>query len=149
MNLCWTNGSDPHFGELTKELDAFLAEQNGSCQEVFTPHNAVDENTEAVIIYDGTIPAACGALRLHDHNTGEIKRMYVRPFYRQNGLATQILAALEARALEKGCTKLVLETNPKFAAAVALYHRLGFQAIEPFGPYRKLCSLCLGKNIFR
>ena len=149
MNLCWTNGTDPQFVELTRELDAFLAEQNGCSQSAFSPYNAVDESTEAVIVYDGVTPVACGALRLHDLTTGEIKRMYVRPLYRHNGLATQVLAALETRAAEMGCENLVLETNPKFTSAVALYRRLGFQTIEPYGPYRTLCSLCLGKAIQR
>ena len=147
MILQWTNGADEAFVTLTRELDGYLAAQNGPAHCAYAPFNVMDAQTEAVVIFDGNTPTACGALRLHDGHTAEIKRMFVRPAFRRCGLAQQILSALEARAKALGCTRLILETSPTFNEAVALYRKLGFESIEPYGPYHDLCSLCMGKAI--
>lgn len=68
----------------------------------------------------------CGALVLHAE-FGEIKRMYVRPGQRGQGLARRTLALLEAQAGALGCRRLMLETGPRQPEALALYARCGYQ----------------------
>jgi ribosomal protein S18 acetylase RimI-like enzyme len=77
----------------------------------------------------------------------EIKRVYVSPACRRTGLGRRIVEALQRRAAEMGFRTLVLETNPSFTDAVALYRGMGFQTVEHFGPYRGMCTLCLGKTL--
>lgn len=83
---------------------------------------------------DGTA-AACGGIQLVGGEYGEVKRMYVRPEFRGAGFARLILDRLEAHAREHGITLLRLETGIHQREAIALYERMGFHSIPPFGPY--------------
>jgi PPOX class probable FMN-dependent enzyme len=67
---------------------------------------------------------------------GELKRLYVRPPARGQGVAQQLVALLESRARIAGCRLLQLETGPRQPEALALYARLGFRRCERFGAYR-------------
>ena len=77
----------------------------------------------------------CGALREIDTASAEVKRMYVVPESRGSGLATAILAALEAAALERGWTTLKLETGTAQPDAIRFYEREGYHPIPRFGYY--------------
>jgi len=76
----------------------------------------------------------CGAIVLTPEY-GEIKRMYVQPAARGQGLARGVLALLEQAALDQGCPEMVLETGPSQPAALSLYERHGFQRCAPYGDY--------------
>jgi len=76
----------------------------------------------------------CGAIVLTPEY-GEIKRMYVQPAARGQGLARGVLALLEQAALEHGCPQLVLESGPSQPEALGLYQRHGFQRCGPYGDY--------------
>jgi len=147
MTLRWTNADDPDFIALTAELDAYLQSCNSERHADYAPHNVMSAQSETVVIYDSDTPAACGALRMHEEHTAEVKRMFVKPSYRRSGLARQILTLLEERAKTLGCTRMILETSPSFTDAAALYRSFGFQEIELFGPYQGLCTLCMGKEL--
>ena len=58
----------------------------------------------------------CGAIVLSD-GYGEVKRMYVHPRSRGQGVAKQVLALLEAQAEESGCTHPAHAGNGAEAAA--------------------------------
>ncbi|WAP68747.1 GNAT family N-acetyltransferase [Jiella pelagia] len=78
---------------------------------------------------DGTGTAvAMGSLKVHDTETGEVKRMFSEAHVRGRGLGRAILDVIEARARELGLSRLVLETGatPGFEAAWALYESAGF-----------------------
>jgi putative acetyltransferase len=66
---------------------------------------------------------------------GELKRMYVRPECRGQGIARSLFEALQSAALERGCRRLTLETGIRQPEALALYERLGFVRCKPFGDY--------------
>ncbi|MEW6279773.1 MAG: GNAT family N-acetyltransferase [Candidatus Eremiobacterota bacterium] len=91
---------------------------------------------------------ACGAVRLLDEGTAEIKRMYTVPEARGRGLAAALLARLEQLARDLGARQVVLETGPRQREAVRLYERAGYRAIPPFGAYEDSpLSLFLGKPL--
>jgi putative acetyltransferase len=100
-----------------------------------------------LVIYRGVTPVGCGALRLLDAETAELKRMYVSPLERGQGLGRRLVAALEAEARARGVRRLVLETGIRQAAALGLYRATGFQPIPLFGEYCRSpeTSVCLGK----
>ena len=76
----------------------------------------------------------CGAVVL-DASLGELKRLYVRPDCRGQGVARGLLQALEAAASRAGCERLVLETGPFQPEALALYAACGYERRGPFGAY--------------
>ncbi len=77
----------------------------------------------------------CGAVVLQADATGELKRMVVAPAARQQGVAGQVLAELQAQARRRGCGLLRLETGPYQHAALAFYEREGFARCGRFGDY--------------
>jgi putative acetyltransferase len=78
----------------------------------------------------------CGALRLLDGNSAEIKRMYVVPEARGTGVSVAVLRALEKEAGLRGIGTLKLETGAAQPDAIRFYEREGYRRIENFGPYR-------------
>ncbi len=76
----------------------------------------------------------CGAVVV-EPGYGELKRMYVRPGHRRNGIAKELLAFLEAEAIARGCILLTLETGVHQHAALNLYQRAGYVRCGPFGSY--------------
>jgi putative acetyltransferase len=90
----------------------------------------------------------CGALRMRDEATGEVKRMYVEPAHRGQGAARMILDHLEAAARTLGARRLVLETGIHQAEAIGLYRGAGFIPIVCFDEYADSpTSLCFEKAI--
>lgn len=87
---------------------------------------------------DGTA-VGCGAVVVgtdaDGRTSGELKRMFVDPAHRGQGVAGQILQLLQARAADHGCHQLLLETGPLQPAALAFYAGQGFVRRGPFGSY--------------
>ncbi|MFI5768598.1 GNAT family N-acetyltransferase [Streptomyces sp. NPDC051658] len=100
-------------------------------------------------------PVATGGWRTQDRNDegysdgdAELKRMFVIPEGRGNGLARRILAALEADARAAGRVRMVLETGDKQPEAIALYASSGYAPCEKFGHYRMYeSSRCFAKPL--
>jgi GNAT superfamily N-acetyltransferase len=82
--------------------------------------------------WDGDEAVAGGGVRWFAEGLGEIKRMYVRPAARSRGVAGQLLAALEAAAIDLGYTRVRLDTGPKQPHAQRLYERTGYVPITPY-----------------
>lgn len=76
----------------------------------------------------------CGAVVLNSE-FGELKRMYVSPRARNQGIANALLAELELRAIERGCKVLRLETGPFQPEALAFYARNAYTRCGPFADY--------------
>jgi putative acetyltransferase len=77
----------------------------------------------------------CGAVVL-GADYGELKRMYVQPRGRGQGVARTLLALLEAEACRAGCHLLKLETGPYQPEALGLYAKSGYERRAPFGKYK-------------
>jgi putative acetyltransferase len=93
-------------------------------------------------------PVGCGAIRLIDADTAEVKRMFTRPGARGRGVGRALLAALEAQARTLGARRLVLETGVRQSEAMGLYASHGFVHMPPFGEYvDSPLSVCMQKPI--
>ena len=79
-------------------------------------------------------PLACGALRITS-GYGEVKRMYVAPAARGEGLGRAILARIESEAQREGLPVMRLETGNRQTEALALYRSAGYVDCGPFGEY--------------
>lgn len=94
------------------------------------------------------IPIGCGAVRLIDSATAEIKRMYVVPRHRSAGAGAALLARIEQAAVELGARRLVLETGVRQPEALGLYTKFGFAEIPAFGEYvNSPLTRCMAKAI--
>jgi len=110
-------------------------------EEVVPGHGAI------VVAWADEEAVGCGAVRLIDAETAELKRMYVVPDCRRQGLAGAILRFLEDRARALGATRVVLETVVDPPAAVALYRAAGYTETPKFGPYvESEISFCMSKS---
>ncbi len=79
---------------------------------------------------------ACGGLRPHGTDAGEVKRVWVDPGARGRGLARHVLAALVAHARQHGLARLVLECGTGQPEALALYASEGWTPVPAYGQYR-------------
>jgi GNAT superfamily N-acetyltransferase len=101
-----------------------------------------------LVAYADGGPIGCGAVRRLDSGTAELKRMYVAPSARGQGIGRALLSALEQEARTLGAVRLVLETGTRQEAALALYRRAGFAVIPAFGEYLDSpTSVCMGKAL--
>lgn len=77
-------------------------------------------------------PVCCGGIKRLEVDVCELKRMYVVPELRGQGLARQLLAALEQRARELGYRVARLDTGPRQPGARHLYESAGYREIANF-----------------
>jgi len=82
-------------------------------------------------------PVGCGAVKLHDDEPAELKRMWVSPAGRGLGLGRRLLGELEAFAAAAHAPAVRLETNRTLTEAIALYRSSGYAEVGPFNeePY--------------
>jgi putative acetyltransferase len=81
------------------------------------------------------LAVGCGAVQPVDAGTAELKRMYVVPGHRGQGIAKALLPALEELARELGYRRLRLATGVRQPEAIALYERFAYTLTEPYGKY--------------
>lgn len=87
-----------------------------------------------VIRRDG-IPAGCGGVQFFGMEYGELKRMYVRPRFRGQGLGKLMLQHLEDYTRGFNIPLLRLETGIHQKEAIRLYERMGYRVCPPFNEY--------------
>jgi GNAT superfamily N-acetyltransferase len=132
-------------------LDAGLAELYPPKQRFgpnLKPEHLEEGRGTFLVARDGEQAVACGAIRLLDPISAEVKRMYVEPGQRGRGVGKAVLTALEAAARQLGVERLALETGTFQHAAIALYKGAGFTQIDCWGEYASSpTSICFEKNL--
>jgi len=83
-----------------------------------------------VVRMDGE-PVGCGGLTPLG-KAAYLKRMWIAPNVRGQGLAKRLLRALEDKAGELGYRFVRLETNKALGEAQQLYRSSGYTEVEPF-----------------
>jgi len=136
MQISLESPAQPDVVALIDALDAYQ-------KPLYPPesHHGIDvaalsaPNVLFAVARDGQGRAVgCGAIVIGTE-FGELKRMFVRPESRGQGIAAQLLGFLENEAKAKGCLTFMLETGPSQPEAIAFYARSGYEPRGPFGGY--------------
>ncbi|MGY1746722.1 GNAT family N-acetyltransferase [Blastococcus sp. SYSU D00695] len=96
----------------------------------------------------GAEPVGCAAWRVHAPGVVEVKRVYVAPAARRQGLARLLMDALESSAAAAGHSAVVLNTGDRQPEAIALYRQLGYVPADGYGLYADSPgAVFLGKDL--
>lgn len=124
------------FRDYAQSLDVDLCFQNFDAELAALPGEYAPTQGALLLALVGGEVAGCGALRrLSDvdyANACEMKRLYVRPSYRQFGLGRLLAQALMDRGRQAGYSVMLLDTLDEMEAARGLYASLGFENIPPY-----------------
>ena len=150
IHLIRTNSDNPNFNGLVRLLDQDLQMRDGAEHAFYAQFNKVSAIRYVVIAYRGDEPVGCGAFKEFTGELVEIKRMFVQPAHREQGIAQAILAELEQWAQELHYTGCVLETGKNQPEAIRLYQKISYQVIPNYGQYAGVeNSVCMQKEIGR
>lgn len=129
----------PDASALVEELEAHLASRYpAESRHGFSVRRLVDEGVVFFVARVGGVPSGCGGILFvaEDGGYGEVKRMYVRPGHRGEGVGRAVLLRLLEEARSRGVRVVRLETGIDQVEAIGLYESVGFRKCPPFGPYR-------------
>lgn len=155
MNLLTFTPTDPHdplalalveelFAEYRSVDDTFGAGPGHNTDDYAAPHGIF------LIARLGETVVGCGAIRpiKGAERVAEVKRMYVRPEARRQGIARHLLHALEEAARSVGYTAVRLTTGPSQKEASQLYQAVGFTPIPCWGHYANQADeRCFAKEL--
>ena len=109
------------------ELPAVLHRECSSLHDVYRPPG------DFLIADLSGQPVGCvGLSALPAGRTAEVRRLYVRPAYRGNGIARTLISHAHHHAARHGITRLILDVLPARTAVISFYRRLGYTVTEPF-----------------
>lgn len=142
---------------LAPEATALITELNAYLDDLYHPddnHFRLDADEVSgergaffIARLDGR-SVGCGAIRVLAEGRAEVKRMYVRPDARGQGVGRAILDRLVEEAVTRGVRELVLEMGDNQPDARSLYESFGFVPIPCFGEYLATPnSQCLGVTL--
>ena len=143
-----TDAGNKDFIYLVSMLDADLAVKDGEQHGFYNQYNTISNLKYVLLAYDDKQPIACGAIKEYEPGVMEVKRMFTIPSLRGQGLATQVLTALENWAADLGYNKCVLETGKRQPDAIQLYQKNGYTIIPNYGQYAGVeNSVCFEKKL--
>ncbi len=80
---------------------------------------------------DGKV-IGCVAYHRHDDRRCEMKRLFVKPQYRELHAGRQLIEAIIELAKSDGFEEMVLDTITPLQSAIHLYKKFGFEQCEPY-----------------
>jgi len=136
--------------QLIEDLGADLLARYGEADPQFGPLDpaVVADGGVFLVARDGGRPVGCAAILRTDERLAEVKRVFVEPTARGRGIGLALMADLEWHAVDRGYTRLRLETGDGQPEAVALYASCGYEVIPCWGRYAdRGWSICMAKDL--
>jgi putative acetyltransferase len=134
---------------LIEKLDQYLLERYPP-DEVFVIDFSDPDIAATIfmIAYEDSQPLGCGAIRPIESDVIELKRFFVDPAYRKQGIAGNILAQLEKKARDLNYSTIRLEAGEQQLEALHFYKKHGYYEIERYGEHVNCgSSLCFEKQL--
>lgn len=148
LTLIRATSDNLDFHNLVAQLDLNLKDNDGDDHAFFAQYNRLDSIKEVIVAYNDGVAAGCGAIKKYTETVAEVKRMFVHPGFRRQGIAKQILTGLEEWAKELNYTSILLETGNKQTEAIELYQSSGYSIIPNYGQYADVeSSVCMQKQL--
>lgn len=120
------------FREYSELVSAALCFQGFEEELAGLPGKYVPPDGLLLLARDAGGDAGCVAMKRLDARSAEMKRLFVRNAYRGTGLGRRLAHIVIDKAGAAGCGRLVLDTMPHLAEAIALYRSLGFRDCAPY-----------------
>ena len=148
LHLTRTTSENPDFRDLVQLLDKDLRTRDGDEHAFYAQFNKIDKINHVVVAYQNDEPVGCGAFKEFNQELVEIKRMFVLPAHRGQGVAQAVLGELEQWAQELHYVGYVLETGKKQPEAIRLYQKSHYTLIPNYGQYAGIDnSVCMQKEL--
>lgn len=140
---------DPVARELVARVqDEYTVRYGGPDEAAVDPAEFRPPDGLFVVAEVDGVPAGCGAWRVHAPGVVELKRVYVGPAFRRQGLARLLVDALERSAARAGHRAVVLNAGHRQPEALALYAGSGYEPVPGFGVYADAPgAVFLGKQL--
>lgn len=122
------------FRAYAEELDVDLGFQSFEAELADLPGAYGPPWGALFLLWIGETPVACGAIRPLPENRAELKRLYVAPAYRGQGLSRRMIELLMDAARTLGYRRMVLDTLDRLTAANRLYASAGFAPVPAYYP---------------
>ena len=120
------------FVEYAENLGVDLCFQGFQQELDGLPGDYAPPDGRLLLAVDGDRPAGCVAIRKLGEGICEMKRLYVKPGNRGQGLGRRLAEAVIAEAGTIGYKKMRLDSLTSLKEAATLYRSLGFVEIPPY-----------------
>jgi ribosomal protein S18 acetylase RimI-like enzyme len=124
------------FAEYARSLNIDLCFQNFEAELQALPGDYAPPRGALMLARAGSELVGCCALRPLDTvdypNACEMKRLYVRPALRRDGVGRRLAEAVMEAAQQAGYAFILLDTLSEMETARAMYQDLGFTEIPPY-----------------
>ena len=124
--LQWANSKINEEFDIDLDIHSMHEQNISELDKFLPPHGRL-----LLVEFEDQVDGVACMRRIRE-NIGEIKRMYVRPKFRGQGIGRAFLERLFDEAREMGYPRILLDSSRFMKEAHSLYRSAGFQEIDPY-----------------
>jgi ribosomal protein S18 acetylase RimI-like enzyme len=129
------------FLEYAASIEVDLCFQNFNQELAELPGRYAPPEGRLFLAKQGDALAGCVALRPIEEGACEMKRLYVRPAHRGQGVGRRLARTVINAAREIGYQRMRLDTLGTMKEAIGLYESLGFRRTAPYYHNPSSCAV--------